>query len=225
MPGFDDDDGILSDDDGAPANVSATDLADAVAIFLKAADVVERSDAAAVATPADHELADDDPASADTANSEADAVLTETSEADAVLTETAELESILAEASELEAVLADAAEHEAVLAEAAEHDAAVAAGSEHAVEVAREAVEIDREAMEVDREDPAPQAQLEGGGRVDTATGWPSGSQRFAVIASNDDRPVERAVMESNAIDAGALEDCQGEAAAAAASHVEPAAE
>ncbi|HEU4733335.1 MAG TPA: SMC-Scp complex subunit ScpB [Kofleriaceae bacterium] len=59
---------------------------------------------------------------------------------------------------------------------------------------------------------------------------WPSGSQRFAVIASSDDPPVEPPAMETSAIpasafEASALDDCRGEAASAGASHVDPAAE
>jgi segregation and condensation protein B len=75
--------------------------------------------------------------------------------------------------------------------------------------------------------DPDRPALIDEDGCVDSDAGWPSGSQRFTVIASIDDRPVERGVMDCNAIEAGALalEDSPGEPAIAAALHVEPAAE
>ena len=73
-----------------------------------------------------------------------------------------------------------------------------------------------------------PEADAAAAGGSDGASpdgSWPAGSQRFAVIASTDDRPVERPVMKSNVIDAGALDEGLGDAAAGAASHVEPATE
>jgi hypothetical protein len=68
--------------------------------------------------------------------------------------------------------------------------------------------------------------ELQGAGDV----GWPAGSQRFPVIASSDDRPVERPVMQpsviqASAFEASALDDSHGDVASAGAPRVEPAAE
>jgi hypothetical protein len=60
-------------------------------------------------------------------------------------------------------------------------------------------------------------------GRVD-GDGWPAGSQGFAVIASMDDRPVERPVMDPHAIDASTHDADHGDTTMAAP-HSEPAAE
>ena len=66
---------------------------------------------------------------------------------------------------------------------------------------------------------------LDADGRVGEEAGWAVGSQGCAVIAPSDDRPVERPVMDSNVIEAGALDDSLGDSAAVAASHVESATE
>ena len=79
---------------------------------------------------------------------------------------------------------------------------------------------------------PVADAPVFEGGRLEDNDGWPAGSQRIAradqphipVIAPNDHRPVERPVMNSNVIRAGALDDNHGDAAPAAG-HDEPAAE
>ncbi len=212
-PGFDDGDGTMSDDGGAPASASAADLADAVAramsLGYSVADAVEHSNVAA--EPVDHRPIEPDPGLDPGFDSGFDSGLDSDALADRDLASgdqvSPEAEATAAEASELEeveATVAEVSELEAILAEASELDAVLLAAS-----------------------DPDRQVLIGEDGCVDSDAGWPSGSQRFAVIAPIDDRPVERGVMDCNAIEVDALQDgdSPGEPAIAATLHVEPAAE
>jgi segregation and condensation protein B len=331
-PGFEDGDGTISDDGGAPASASAADLASAAATFWSAAAAVERSDAA-------HDRGDDPGVEAelglhDDPDPDAASVLAEDSQLEAILAEDSELEAALAGASALAAVGADDPELAATGADDLEL-AAVGADDLELAAVGADDLELaavgadDLELAAVSAEDPElaavstgdpelaaastddpelaavstddlelaavgtddlelaavstddlelaavstddlelaavgaddlelaavstddlelagvgaddlelaaagtegsaveaeAQVLTEDDGRVEADGGWPAGSQRFTVIASIDDRPVERPVMNSPAIEASALEDNHGEVATAAASHVEPAAE
>ena len=199
IPGFEGDDG------GAPANASVSDLAEAVATFLSAADAVERSNTAAIA-----ELEDDDAPFADAA---VDDALAADAVGDAV---NRSLVSELEPGSAPEPSLADPedvsnpADAASFAVSAADEDGWGDDGSERRVEGDRRA---------------------DGDGRVESQQvdgdpSWPAGSQRFAVIASIDDRehPPEPAVMDSNVIGAGAQGDGHSDAEAAAA-RIEPAVE
>jgi segregation and condensation protein B len=201
-PGFDDGDGTMSDDGEAPASASAADLADAVAMAMgySAADAVEHSNVAAEPEP-ETELEDHRPIDPDL-DPGLDPSLDPGLDSDALADR--DLANGDRVSPEAEATLAEASELEAILAEASELDAVLLAAS-----------------------DPDRQVLIGEDGCVDSDTGWPSGSQRFAVIAPIDDRPVERGVMDCNAIEVDALQDSDspGEPAIAATLHVEPAAE
>jgi len=233
LPGFEGDEG------GAPANALASDLADAVATFLSAADVVERSNAAAMAELDDDDLPKDAP--------EDDAVADDALGADAALMDGGEVvPPQVAEAADAPAddaalmgggevvppQVAEAADAlavgEAVLDRGEEFRPQVAAAADalaagEAVDAANDSV--DSEVAEVG-------GQVDGGGRVEAAgqvegdPGWPAGSQRFAVMAAIDDhdQPAEPAVMDAGVIGAGAHGDGHGDAEAAVAL-TEPAAE
>jgi segregation and condensation protein B len=98
---------------------------------------------------------------------------------------------------------------------------AVFTADNEAVAFGSEPVELGAEPGALDGEPAEPAAD----GRDGDADGWAAGSQVCPIIASGDDRPVERPVMDSNVIEARALDDSLGDGATAAASHVEPAAE
>jgi len=220
IPGFDG--GTISDDDGVPANASATDLADAIATFLSAADAVDRSNAAAVAEPFDRRLVDDGAAG--------DEIADELTGDDVVGDEAGDDQRVVDEAHEAhEADTADgsaAATHEPARAAAPAGDDELPADEAGPAAKPAETPEAVVAATSSDEDAPLEgDARSSEDGRVDADAGWPAGSQRFAVIASIDDRPVERPVMDSNVIGAGTLDDEHGDAVTAAALHVEPAAE
>jgi len=193
IPGFDGDEG------GAPANASASDLADAVATFLSAADVVERSNAAAMAG-----LEDDDapPADAPTDDALADDVLAD------------------------DALTADALVADVLAGDALADDEAGDVTNDFQVEepelgsVAGPSLAAAEDVSNLEGDRPA-----DGDGRVESpqADGdpsWPAGSQRFAVMASIDvslddrEHPAEPPVMDPSPGDAEAP-----------AARIEPAAE
>jgi segregation and condensation protein B len=235
IPGFDD--GMVSDDGGAPAGASATDLADAVATFLSAADAVDRSNAAAVADPddrlVDEGAAGDELAGHDAASDEAadDQLVGDVSEASMI-----DLAGGAGSSPSNPGPLADEAEAGDASAALTHEPAGAAPTSSEGDEAGAPAMPLETSEAVVAVASTDEEAWIGGAartsedGQVDADAGWPAGSRRFAVIASSDDRPVERPVMDSNVIGADTLDDGYGEAATAEAAtaearHVEPAAE
>ena len=234
IPGFDGDDG------GAPANASVSDLAEAVATFLSAADAVERSNTAAMA-----ELETDDTPEADDAP-EADPAVDDALEADAAVDIALEADAAVDIALEADAAVDIALEADAVgdavngsLVSELEPGSAAAPSLADLEDVSNPADAAPSVISAADDGwgDDGSERRVEGDLRVDgdgrvesqQADGdpsWPAGSQRFAVIASIDDRehPSEPAVMNSNVIGAGAQGDGHSYAEAAVA-RIEPAVE
>jgi segregation and condensation protein B len=206
--------GIVSDD-GAPASATASDLADAVASFLSAADAVDRSNAAAMADPDDehHESADAESAGDELAGDE---LAGAGSAGDELAGD--ELASDVITAQEPGAMAEQALE---------EAGHALAADLSLAHDEPADRVPGDGDVGEAAVGSFA-EADDGADGQVVGDAGWPDGSRRFAAVASSDERPVEPPAMDSHVIGAGALDDSHGDAVTAAAvstSHVEPAAE
>ena len=193
--------------DSAPAHASPADLADALEPLL-ATDAVEPTELAAE-TAADAvestELAEE----ATLGEAEPDAM-----ELHAAAPEVAAVSMSDPEAAEFQAADPEAAEFEAAEPEMAEPRAEDPYAAEPA-----EAAGNDADGATAG----APGLPLDG--RVGDAEDWPTGSEGVEIVASTDDSPVERAVMEPEDIGADALDANSGNASVTPVPYDEPAAE
>ena len=209
--------------DSAPSHASPADLADALEPLL-ATDAVEPTELAAV-TAADAVESSELAAAADAVESRE---LAAEATADAVeSTELAE-ETTLGEA-EPDAMELHAAAPEVAAVSMSDPEAAEfqAADPEVAEPRAEDPYAAEPEEAAGDDADGAtagdPGLPLDG--RVGAAEDWPTGSEGVEIVASTDDSPVERAVMEPEDIGADALDANSGNASVTPVPYDEPAAE
>ena len=223
---------LLATDAVEPTELAAETAADAVesSELAAAADAVESSELAATAGAVESsELAAE--ATADAVESTELAEETTWGEAEpdamelhAAAPGVAAVSISDPEAAEFQAAGPEAAEFQAADPEAAEFEAAEPEMAEPRAEDPYAAEPAEAAGNDADGATAgAPGLPLDG--RVGDAEDWPTGSEGVEIVASTDDSPVERAVMEPEDIGADALDANSGNASVTPVPYDEPAAE